>query len=149
MQSVVPACSATGAMGRISFYHVFDIFQQLGIRDRRFDTLVLHFTGSGSGLDHSGNGIIQIEKYVVFNKQDQHQRPQDQETRRRNVMATFIYYDGKEGIFRSDGVYREYLFDPESAISAENAHIANERFAFYKMSGNDQKEDSQTSCSTD
>ena len=123
--------------GRTAFYHVCDVLQSLGIRNRRFKAIALHCNGS------------EFDKYAVFllkpelKEEDQpnekpQQLQQDQENRphpqnSQNVWATFIYYDRVHGNFSSDGAYHEYRFDPDTAMSAENAHIANERFVFYKI----------------
>lgn len=193
LQTHVLACSIMGPMGRNAFYNVSDVLQTLGIRDRQFDTIVLHTrcgSASGSALEFDN----EFEKYAVFLQQKQRQKQQlpmatsissaaaaaaiyataatrvhavqaplqDQDDLVPcNVLATFIYYDRFQGRFQSDGAYHEYIFKPESAMSAENAHIANDRFAFYIISGDanaefrDQHEESprsqhsQSSCTTD
>ena len=136
--------ASSSTNGRIAFYHVCDVLQSLDIRNRRFNAIALHCNGS------------EFDKYAVFvvrpvlKKDDQQcqqgkrdENPerhlqQDQEIRphpqsSQNARATYIYYDRVHGSFFSDGAYHDYRFDPDSAMSVENAHIANERFAFYKI----------------
>ena len=117
--------------GRTAFYSITDVYQLLGIRDQAFDTVVLHTKYNPV----SGN---EFEKYAVFN--DVRRSPGDQETLPRNVYATFIYYDHIKGSFWSDGAYHKYLFSPASAMSVENAHIANEKFDFYIISADAERE---------
>jgi hypothetical protein len=117
--------------GRTAFYSITDVYQLLGISDQKFDAIVLHTKYNPV----SGN---EFEKYAVFN--DVRRSPGDQETLPRNVNATFIYYDRIKGSFWSDGAYHKYLFSPASAMSVENAHIANEKFDFYIISADAERE---------
>ena len=117
-----------GLIGQTALYNVSDVFQTLGIRDRRFDTIVLHCTGSGSKSKQGS----EFEKYAAFLMQpDQPEYPQ-------NVSATFVYYDRVQGNFWSDGMYRNYLFDPKSATMAEKAFYIISSGANVDCKGKDQ-----------
>lgn len=116
---------------RTAFYNVTDVMQSLGIRDRRFDSIVLHCAADTG----------KFQKYAAFlapkpNQTNQTQNPPPPP----HAHALFVYYDTAKSNFWSDGLYRAYAFDPTSAASAVKAHVANEQFMFYTVLQNVQQD---------
>jgi hypothetical protein len=100
---------------RTAFYNVTDVMQSMGLRDQKFDSIVLHCSNVGK-----------FQKYAVFWSGENQQQQQQQQQR-----AVLIYYDTAQCNFWSDGMYHTYDFDASIVTSVVNAHIANEKFKFY------------------
>jgi hypothetical protein len=111
---------------RTAFYNVTDVMQSLGIRDRQFDSIVLHCAADTG----------KFQKYAVFLAPKPNKTPNPPP----HTHALFVYYDAAKSKFWSDGLYRAYAFDPTSAASAVKAHVANEQFMFYTVLQNVQQD---------
>ena len=125
---------------RTAFYNVTDVMQSLGIRDCRFDSIVLHCAADTG----------KFQKYAAFLAPKPNQTNQTNQTQNPppppppppppHSHALFVYYDTAKSNFWSDGLYRAYAFDPTSAASAVKAHVANEQFMFYTVLQNVQQD---------
>jgi septum formation inhibitor MinC len=134
---------------RTAFYNVTDVMQSLGLRERQFDSIVMHCSGAGK-----------FQKYAVFlaakpepsakakcayqqqeqerqqqqeqERQQQQQQEQQEQQQQQQQQAMFVYYDAIRSKFWSDAMYYNYEFDASMHINgAISAHIANEKFKFY------------------
>jgi hypothetical protein len=137
--------------GRRAFYQVTDVMQEIGIRDRRFDTIVLQSSAQTGVFMHyivfrqnmpTPQPILPIATSIASAAAAAalyaiSHRPEVPEVAPEHIRvdATIVLYNRATDRFYSDGAYHSHTFSPnsDSFVSVSDEHIANEKFKFYKQ----------------
>jgi len=121
---------------RTAFYNVTDVMQSLGLRERQFDSIVMHCSGAGKFQKYAVFLAVKPEPSAkakcAYQEQERQQQQQQEQQQQQQQQAMFVYYDAIRSKFWSDAMYYNYEFDASMHINgAISAHIANEKFKFY------------------